>query len=126
MSFDWREYLVVANRLIIPLSADPDIKEGCQRAAISRAYYAAHHVAREKLPPQGQSNCPRDGKAHDFVLDWYRRAGGRESEIVSDDLESLRTWRGKADYEKEWLGAGKHVYPALKRAAAVLRRLDGP
>ena len=51
--FDWRDYIRVARSL-----ASGKADEASLRAAVSRAYYAAYHVARERAPAKGVSFGP--------------------------------------------------------------------
>ena len=45
MSFDWREYLVLAEALLQARTSLAQ-EEACCRAAVSRAYYAVYGAAR--------------------------------------------------------------------------------
>ena len=47
MSFDWREYLVLAEALLQARTRLAQ-EEACCRAAVSRAYYAVYGVARNR------------------------------------------------------------------------------
>lgn len=89
---DPREFLTLAQRLSL------ETTEAAWRSAISRAYYAAFHVARQLLEDLGFA-VPYADRAHAYL--WLRlsncsnplvqNAGGR--------LNDLRRDRNRADYD---------------------------
>jgi uncharacterized protein (UPF0332 family) len=73
-------------------------REGEWRSAVSRAYYAAFHVARD-LFRQGGFTVPQGDQAHAYL--WLRlgNAGHPDVQRAGNDLNDLRRWRNRADYE---------------------------
>jgi uncharacterized protein (UPF0332 family) len=92
------------------------------RSALSRAYYAAFHVARQLLMQCGFT-VPRADRAHAYL--WLRltHAGDADVQDAGSDLNGLRSDRNIADYD---LGrpllqvmAANQVYTARE----IIRRL---
>ena len=87
MSFDWIEYLNLARKLSgKPLqSVAPEAEE---RAAISRAYYAAFCKARNHLRNnEGYVKISSSGGSHDFVISRFSLKLGQSTE----NKKGLRT-----------------------------------
>lgn len=95
MSFDWTEYLRLAEELA-GLSQTPSAQEAKFRSAVSRAYYAAYCHARNRLgfpmPPHVQSE-------HTYVWNEYRRSADIVRKQIGKDGALLRRHRNKADYD---------------------------
>ncbi len=87
-----KDFLQVADRLIAATT------EADWRSAISRAYYAAFHVAIDVLTACGFS-VPNGDRAHAYL--WLRlsNAGVQAVREAGKDLSALRTSRNFADYE---------------------------
>lgn len=71
-------------------------REAWERSAISRAYYAAYHVARDYL--RAQANAVPGMKRHHEVWDGIADA----SKAVSQGGKRLHGWRKLADYERQY------------------------
>jgi hypothetical protein len=89
---NWRDLLSLAARL----AADPT--EGDWRAAVSRAYYAAFHVARQLLADLNFT-VPRADRAHQYLVFRLSNCGESAVEQAGRDLETLRRLRNRADYD---------------------------
>ncbi len=117
-------------KLALELAARPD--EASQRAAISRAYYAAYHrcVDWEKQLPKLGSDAGRGGvhaclvsrlaKPHD-ACDPLQKA---KSKSISKLLNLQRKQRGIADYMLRAPVSGELVRRQLEVAKSVLRQCD--
>jgi hypothetical protein len=70
-SFDWTEYLDLAADLV-GRRGDP----ASERTAISRAYYAAFHLAAARFVAAGE-RLTLFGDDHVLVWDWFASAGDR-------------------------------------------------
>jgi len=98
MSFDWAEFLTVAEALS---TADLTIsREALLRSAVGRAYYAAfgteRHRARERRLQTRQS-AAEHGEVSMFLSREYGETGAE----IAKQLSRLRTNRNIADYEDE-------------------------
>lgn len=89
--FDWSAYLDLSDRLARRIG-----DEAAERSAISRAYYAAFHAARDLLDRRSPT-VPRDGSAHAVVRDRI----AAQSPAAGQDLRRLHGWRKNADYDDE-------------------------
>jgi uncharacterized protein (UPF0332 family) len=92
--FDPHEFLEIARQLIS--SEDPT--EGKYRTAISRAYYAALWVAREKVrnsPGFGQGYADR---SHDEIWDYLDSDENDVGESLGELGRELKHLRVRADY----------------------------
>lgn len=73
------------------------------RSAVSRAYYAAHHVGKTALQRLGVDEqvplrVPNNASAHQVVIDLLWHSGDPELRRLSATLDNLRSQRLKADY----------------------------
>jgi uncharacterized protein (UPF0332 family) len=87
-----RDFLPVARRLLA--AAD----EADWRSAVSRAYYAAFHVARRLLSDLNFT-VPHADRAHGYL--WLRlsNCGDPQVQAAGQQLKDLRRERNWADYE---------------------------
>lgn len=94
MAFDWAEYLILAEDLVI--RADT---EAAARSAISRASYAALGVAASHLRRNG-IDVPVF-TTHAFVWRASKHSADHRRVTVGMDLDLLRQRREAADYQSE-------------------------
>ena len=89
---DPKDFLRVANDL-----AQSD--EAAElRSAVSRAYYAAFHVARKLLVDMG-FEISKGPAAHGDVYKYLGNAGNPTVEHAGSNIGDLKGWRNQADYE---------------------------
>jgi hypothetical protein len=69
------------------------------RSAVSRAYYAAFHVARVAIEPI--VHVPRGPQAHKFTCDWLTAQTKPEISEAGSSLSQLYSKRLEADYDVE-------------------------
>ena len=123
MSFDWAEYLNVAQELA-DQPAKPANAEAKHRAAISRAYYAAFGIAKNHLRDKDKDSAiPMDGTVHRYVIDRFRLSTERQRKNIGNDLGRLREWRRQADYDDSLAKPHKIAEIAILVAQTVLRNL---
>ncbi len=127
MSFAWSEYLNLA-RSLVGQSSDRPTQEAAQRAAISRAYYAAFCEARNYLRDrENVQYIPLDGRAHFEVPDHFLQSRDAARRSVGNDLKRLRIDRNYADYYDQLpitTTIDRKVQEVLIRAARVIQALD--
>jgi uncharacterized protein (UPF0332 family) len=89
---DEREFLALAKFLVVQTG------QAAWRSGISRAYYAAFHVARRLLEDIGFV-VPRAERAHSYL--WLRltNCGDATVQRAASNLNSLRGQRNRADYD---------------------------
>ena len=97
MSFDWTEFLTLAEAL----QSDPSMPgppEAALRSAASRAYYAAFHCALNHARNEGFA--PHySGEDHARVRAYFRDQGSNETRRkISVELDRLYDQRRRADY----------------------------
>jgi len=73
MSFDWSEYLNLANKLVQAKST-PSADEACQRTAISRAYYAAYCLVRNLARDRGWVTLIGGARDHAIVKNHFKNS----------------------------------------------------
>ncbi len=114
---DFREYLSLAETLAAGTT------EAEWRSAVSRAYYAAFHVARELLISLG-FRVPQAERAHSYL--WLRlaNAGAADVQIAGNRLNSLRRQRNRADYDSHPPLTQRTAANEVKNAEDVIRALD--
>ena len=89
---DPKDFLRVAN----DLAKSDEAAE--LRSAVSRAYYAAFHVARKLLIDMGFEISKGPG-AHGDVCKYLGNAANSTVEHAGSNIGDLRNWRNQADYE---------------------------
>jgi len=82
-------------RLAARLAAASSADEAQLRAAISRAYYSAFHLAKEYLASLGAKLGNNDGEVQRFLLE----CGHPRAQIAGRRLTDLHSFRIKADYD---------------------------
>lgn len=112
-----RDFLSVAVRLAAAAT------EADWRSAISRAYYAAFHVARRLLADLNFT-VPRADRAHQYLIFRLSNCGEPAVEQAGRDLETLRRLRNRADYDELPPVTQPQAIAAVRRAEDVIRHLD--
>src|SRR3954454_23613144 len=100
MSFDWAEYLSVAESVCGQLvSGPPAGGEARQRAAVSRAYYSAFVSARNRLRDIDHIRIPTSGQAHRIVSSQFKNATDPRRVRIGLQLDRLKAARTMCDYD---------------------------
>ena len=123
MSFDWREYLVLAEALLQARTSLAQ-EEACCRAAVSRAYYAVYGVARNQARDQDGLQLPATGDAHQRVSTHYRQGPSALHRAVGNTLRRLRRVRNRADYDDQLEQPVAVAQFAVRRARQVVAQLQ--
>lgn len=118
MNFSWDTYIDLAIRLETESS-----DEASQRTAISRAYYAAFHVASEVV--RTQELCPPGQRlTHDHAWRLFRVSdlpNGKEVAKLGFDLKDARV---AADYRNPFPGdLTREVIDAIADATSIIALL---
>jgi hypothetical protein len=95
MTFDWNEYLTLAQFLQRHSEAGIN-QESAHRSAVSRAYFAAFCHARNYARDRHGLNLTYTGDDHSLVMRHFRF---RKAKGVAIKLDMLRKWRNRCDYE---------------------------
>lgn len=105
MSFDWSEYLKLAQELASQTHGS-STQEARLRSAISRAYYAAFRKARNHLRDK-EGRTEREltqGNTHQIVIDsfedLYKKnlVKNKTHRLIAQNLRDLRSARNRTDY----------------------------
>ena len=124
MSFNWAEYLSIAETLCgMPVSGPPAGIETHQRAGVSRAYYAAYVSARNRLRDVDGVPIPAMGNPHTFVAGQYMNDPDPLRVQIGIELGRLRTARNRCDYDDAVRQLPKLTRRSLGRAAQILADL---
>jgi uncharacterized protein (UPF0332 family) len=86
------DFLPLASRLAAA-SSEPE-----WRTAISRAYYAAFHIARQLMEELG-FRVPWADRAHAYLTMRLNNCGEVQIQHAASDLHSMRSLRNQADYD---------------------------
>jgi uncharacterized protein (UPF0332 family) len=100
MMFDWTEYYRLAQNLVRD-KATFSTEEACCRAAVSRAYYAAYCLARNRARASSKLNLRGTADDHKTVEAYYRDARDPDRKKIGALLDRLRDHRNQADYDDE-------------------------
>jgi uncharacterized protein (UPF0332 family) len=117
--FDPREFLAIARQL---LEVDEQT-EGGYRTAISRAYYAAFWIAREKCVDSPGFERLYEERSHDKVWDYLVGDIGSSGESLGDIGQRLKRRHVRADYRNHEIGFGEAT-AAVKEAARLIADLE--
>lgn len=124
MSFNWAEYLSVAEALCgMLVSGPPAGVEAQQRAGVSRAYYAAFVSARNRLRDKDGVPIPAQGNPHRFVADQYINDPDPLRVQIGIELGRLRRDRNRCDYDDFVNQLSNLVRRSLNRSAQILADL---
>jgi len=122
MSFDWSDYLTLADALSRqPTSPGPE--EASLRSAISRAYYAAFGAARNFVRDRGEILLTREASDHEIVINHYRRSTDRNRREIGKTLRYMRDKRNDADYEDTISKPDAEANVAVLEAARIIKLL---
>jgi uncharacterized protein (UPF0332 family) len=114
---NWRDFLSLATRLAAAAT------EADWRAAVSRAYYAAFHVARQLLADL-RFNVPRADRAHQYLVYRLSNCGDPTVQQAGRDLDTLRRLRNRADYDEAPALTQPQAAAATQLAQNIIQVLD--
>jgi uncharacterized protein (UPF0332 family) len=115
----------MTGREFLPLAIDLAARttEAEWRTSISRAYYAAFHVARTLLRDL-RFVVPRADKAHSYLYERLNNCGDADIEKAGRDLSSLRFLRNRADYDEQAVIDAPIAANELSTAQSIIQALD--
>ncbi len=102
-NFDWSDYLDLSKELLTTHAAVTGHKLACWRTVVSRAYYAAFHVAADYCRTKhqrklGRLNNDYPGRDHDNVCQCLADSRNEEENRIGSWLSGLKMERKDADY----------------------------
>jgi uncharacterized protein (UPF0332 family) len=112
-----RDFLRVARTLVVAGG------EAEYRSAVSRAYYAAFHAARD-LMGNLRFSVPRADRAHEYLYRRLNNSGLGPVVTAGRDLHVLRGRRNQADYDVGLVVPIKAATDSVAEAEAILQTLD--
>jgi len=110
MSFDWSEYLYLAQEATNQVPSKPYSEEARLRAAISRGYYAAFCETRRYLTSNTTYIALSGKDTHWDIIYKFLHSSDGSRRRIGLELSRLRNSRNQADYD--------NVYPNLSLATA--------
>lgn len=122
MTFDWLEYLRLAQELAGQVVSPPN-QEAKLRSSVSRAYYAAFCMARNYLRDIEGYSIPLGVEAHTYVRDEFKRSSDRVRRKIGNNLDRLRIYRNEVDYDDSVTGLSSTVTMTLMLAQQVTSML---
>ena len=123
MTFDWSNYLHLAEELVRNKPPLLPSEEACMRTAISRSYYSAFCTARNHARDQESFRPSRAGEDHGRVIRHFRGAPDHKRRKIGTDLDRLRIDRGRADYDDNVPRLDRLTQMSLSQAKEVLRKI---
>jgi hypothetical protein len=125
MSFDWGEYLSLAEELCGRTASGPPVgREAQQRAGVSSAYYAAYILARNHLRDVDGVPIPMHGNAHQFVAARFANDLDPVRSSIGFWLGRLRAARNQCDYDDVIVNLPNLAAHSVARAAQVVADLS--
>lgn len=128
MSFDWSDYLALAEILNNTASISP-VPEANFRSAISRAYYAAFCKARNFLKSSDGYNPPEDGTIHKDVMEIFMYSSDQDRSFIGLLLKDMRWKRNIVDYNDEFWDQRAKAEAVLidaREVIQILKELENP
>jgi uncharacterized protein (UPF0332 family) len=124
MAFDWVQFLNNAREQAGMKTASSN-QESKSRTAISRAYYAALHLARSYLKTHGGYTPFLPAYSYRDVITHFMSGPEDTHQRIGGYLDRLFEFRKYADYEasSKWLATGT-VQTCIKLAEKIIRDLD--
>jgi len=116
MSFNWREYIDLAQDLL------NRAEESCYRSSISRAYYGAFCLARNRKGYKKYAGA----EVHRKVINAYKNSIHRNEQNIGRILDKLRRARNDADYDEDKLIDIALAQRIVASANLILNRLGIP
>jgi hypothetical protein len=124
MGFDWGEFLSLAEQLNGESVSGPPISfEAQQRSSVSRAYYAAFILARNRLRDVDRVPIPQAGTAHLFVAQRYEYDPDPVRAQIGVLLSRLRRARNLCDYDDAVVDLPRLSRRSVRRATQVIADL---
>lgn len=114
MSFDWREYIRLAEELI-----NQD-KESCLRSGVSRAYYGVFCIMRDKAG----FKTYKEYDVHRKVIEYYKSSRDKKEQYVGKLLDELRKKRNDADYDEDKNINADSAKTSLLESKTILQKMD--
>jgi uncharacterized protein (UPF0332 family) len=114
---NWRDFLSLATQLAAGGT------EAHWRSAVSRAYYAAFHVAR-RLFTDLNFTVPRADRAHQYLVFRLSNCAEPTVEQAGRNLETLRRLRNRADYDETPVLTQSQAVAAVRLAESIIQVLD--
>lgn len=104
--FDWQEFFTYAqdiyNRLKTVGTDFDGAQEALCRSAISRAYYASFHSAKDFLHIDNSALQRKEYEgSHEVVINALRNQPNPELKDVAEELQALKSLRARADYKSD-------------------------
>src|SRR5665213_437930 len=98
MPFDWNQYLTLAKTLSGTVT-----DEASMRSAVSRSYYSAFSLARERAELNGyRDKSDQMGSSHKHLWDLYGRNTNADCKRLAFLGPRMKGRRVKADYKAEY------------------------
>ncbi len=113
MSFNWIDFIELAKSLI------ENQDEASLRSGISRAYYGAFCIARNKKGLKGYKKAD----VHKKVIKSYQDSSSINEQYVGKILDELRRGRNHADYDEDKEIKFELARRILLKAEEALKRL---
>jgi uncharacterized protein (UPF0332 family) len=120
MSFDWEDFLKVAE-ILHQGASGAKLEEAMFRVAISRAYYAVFCMARNWKEANGVYAPTKD--SHKFIIELYENSEDEIEQAIGQKLRRLRHRRNQADYDDEVDNLDKLSRLAIKDAREIVDAL---
>ena len=114
MSFNWTKYIRLADELL------KGTDESYYRSAISRAYYGAFCITRDRV----NYSDYRKSDVHSRVADKYATSNDEDERIIGSILIKLRKARNNADYNSNETIRKDYAERMVNSAKSILEILE--
>lgn len=115
--FDWNSYLSLAEELI-----DLNIvSEEASRASISRAYYSAFNLCKQKYLSLIEEELPKQD-SHKYIIDKFKNSK-KVGRTIGYKLDTLKLSRVSSDYDPKKRMTKQNANDAVKTAKSIIESL---
>lgn len=124
MSFDWADYLKLAEQLLAADGLHDELAESRHRCVASRAYYAALCRAATYISNVIGDTLPDDHRFHECVISRFREADERRWQSVGSRLGQLHDYRAAADYDASAGNWPKRAEASVELSRRAIQELE--
>ena len=121
MTYEWSNFLLYA-RALAELDATAPDDQTKFRNAVSRAYYAAHHIAYKRRLDFGHDPLPKI-KRHTGLVEYFQEYDDQHGTEIGDVLNEIRIKRGEADYDDGISFTNRQVEDVIGTADAIIENV---
>lgn len=120
---NWENYIKISE-IFLDKDLYPEFGNSLRRSAISRAYYGAFCLARNKAVEMKWININNSVQDHKTVKEYYIKHRDKDKNKIGLKLDRLRKKRNQADYRDTFYHVGRYAKTCVKNAKEIVINLN--